>query len=228
MKKALSTIVLLGAMLLVFAQQNKLSGVYSTTKGDEKIVWLFVDGYCSQTHYKQQQYISTFGGPFTFNGKSLNVKVEYNDADAESVGQTLTIPIHADATGMNGKDGTSWIKEPSKKQDLDGLWRITGRKQGDKMTEIQRGDRKTIKLLVDGYFQWIAINPAEKGFYGTGGGQYTFNGGQYTEHILFFSRDNARVSAQLSFEGALKDGVWHHSGLSSKGDPIHEIWSRDK
>jgi len=80
---------------------------------------------------------------------------------------------------------------------------------------------------VDGHFQWIAINPAEKGFYGTGGGHYAFQNGKYSEHILFFSRDNTRVGALLTFDGEIKDSDWHHSGRSSKGDPIYEIWSRD-
>jgi hypothetical protein len=52
--------------------------------------------------------------------------------------------------------------------------------------------------------------------------------GKYTENILFFSRDNSRVGAQLTFDGKIEDGNWHHSGLSSKGDPIYEIWSRVK
>jgi hypothetical protein len=80
---------------------------------------------------------------------------------------------------------------------------------------------------VDGYFQWIAINPAQKGFYGTGGGKYSFKEGQYTENIVFFSRDNSRVGAELNFKGELRDKAWHHSGLSSKGDPIYEIWSME-
>lgn len=43
--------------------------------------------------------------------------------------------------------------------------------------------------------------------------------------LLSFSRYNSRVGAELSFEFAVKNGDWHHSGKSSKGDPIYEIWS---
>jgi hypothetical protein len=63
---------------------------------------------------------------------------------------------------------------------------------------------------------------------GTGGGTYTFANGKYTEHIEFFSRDSSRVGAALTFDGKLENGDWHHSGLSSKGDPIYEVWSRKK
>ena len=29
-------------------------------------------------------------------------------------------------------------------------------------------------------------------------------------------------------DGQLENRAWHHSGQSSKGDPIYEIWSRVK
>lgn len=206
---------------------SALQGVYTAKTGDTNVVWMFIDGYCSQTTYKDNAYVATFGGPFTYQDGSLSVQVEYNDADADVVGQAKAFALTVNDTGLQEQSGRTWKKEPPKAQDLDGLWRITGRKQNNKMSTIKRGDRKTIKLLVGGYFQWIAINPAEKGFYGTGGGHYSFGDGKYSEHILFFSRDDSRIGAHLSFDGELKDGDWHHSGLSSKGDPIYEIWSRD-
>ncbi len=95
------------------------------------------------------------------------------------------------------------------------------------MNDIPKTNRKTIKILVDGYFQWIAINPAQKGFYGTGGGYYQYDNNRYMEKIQFFSRDNNRVGQVLNFEGAIVDGVWHHKGKSSKGDDIYEIWSKE-
>jgi hypothetical protein len=111
---------------------------------------------------------------------------------------------------------------------LAGVWRITGRMVDGKLNAIQRRDRKTLKLLSATRFQWMAINPATKEFFGTGGGIYTFKDGKYTEHIEFFSRDNSRVGASLTFDGAVKHGVWNHSGKSSKGDPINEIWTKEK
>lgn len=228
MKKLMLTPVLVFTTTLLMAKTAEdLTGVYTTKKGETTIVWLFVDGYASQTTYKDNSYIATFGGPYTYKDGVLYTQVEYNDADESTIGQTKKTTISVDRDKLVEPSGQSWEKEAAKAQDLDGLWRITGRKQGDNMSTIPRGDRKTIKLLVNGYFQWIAINPAEKGFYGTGGGHYSFKDGKYTEHILFFSRDDARVGANLGFEGELKDGVWHHRGLSSKGDPIYEIWTRD-
>ncbi len=214
---------------LGFAQNAaSIAGAYTSEKGDEKMIWLFVDDYCSQITFKDKQYISTFGGPFTLTGNTLQIRTEYQDAQPENVGQQQTITLKLQANGFQDGAGKEWKKQTSAAQALDGLWRITGRQQGDKMATMPKSDRKTIKILVDGYFQWVAINPAVKGFYGTGGGKYVFKDAKYAEHILFFSRDNNRVGAHLSFDGSLQNGEWHHRGQSSKNEPIHEIWSREK
>lgn len=228
MKKVLSMLGLCCFSMLLFAQSKVgLHGVYLAKNGQQNELWLFADGYGSHISYENNTYGSTYGGPVALTEEGIRITIEYNDANPQEVGQTKNIKANVKATGLQ-IGSLNYTKQTAKKQDLDGLWRITGRKQEDKMSTIKRGDRKTIKLLVDGYFQWIAINPAEKGFYGTGGGQYSFANGKYVEHILFFSRDNGRVGAKLDFTGELKNGEWHHSGKSSKGDPIYEIWSRDR
>jgi len=91
-----------------------------------------------------------------------------------------------------------------------------------------RGPRKTLKILSGTRFQWAAINPETKQFSGTGGGTYTFENGKYTENIEFFSRDNSRVGASLTFDGEVSGDKWKHSGNSSTGNPIAEIWTRER
>ena len=120
---------------------------------------------------------------------------------------------------------------------LDNLWNITefdnleriktiSRKNGDKITENPLRARRTYKLLTGNRFQWIAINIETGEFSGTGGGVYSFVNGNYTENLEFFSRDSSRVGASLNFTGKVENEQWHHSGLSSKGDPIYEIWTK--
>ena len=87
------------------------------------------------------------------------------------------------------------------------------------------GPRKTMKFLLEGFFQWIAFNTETFQFFGSGGGYYTAVDGKYTEHIEYFSRDNTRVGAALPFDYELKGTDWYHQGLSSKGAPLYEIWS---
>ena len=83
-----------------------------------------------------------------------------------------------------------------------------------------------MKILSGSRFQWIAYNTETRQFMGTGGGTYLTVKGKYIEQIEFFSRDDSRVGAKLDFEFKLDNGEWNHMGLSSKGDPIHEIWIR--
>jgi hypothetical protein len=118
-----------------------------------------------------------------------------------------------------------WEKLSDSKDDLIGNWVITGRKQEGKISRSTPGARRTVKILSDGRFQWVAFNSETKEFSGTGGGTYTAKDGKYVETITFFSRDDSRVGAELGFDFKVIDGEWHHSGLSSKGDPIYEIWT---
>src|SRR5690606_9122586 len=128
-------------------------------------------------------------------------------------------------TDLSGMHAT-WKRVDANEGPIAGVWRITGRKQDDKMGQMPLRDRRTLKILSGTRFQWVAINIGTGEFSGTGGGTYTFENGKYTENIEFFSRDNSRVGASLSFDGKIEDGDWHHSGLSSTGNPIYEIWSK--
>ena len=109
---------------------------------------------------------------------------------------------------------------------LQGAWLMSGRiRDGKESTRDTNRPRKTMKILSGTRFQWIAYNTETKKFMGTGGGTYTTINGKYTENIEFFSRDDAKVGRVLPFDFEFIDGKWHHKGFSSKGDPLHEIWS---
>ena len=97
--------------------------------------------------------------------------------------------------------------------------------EGEQRRDITRS-RKTLKFLVDGYFQWTAYNTEGFKFFGSGGGAFTSKEGTYTEHIEYFSRDNNKVGMSLSFEFNRNGNDWYHKGKSSKGQPMHEIWTQ--
>ena len=97
--------------------------------------------------------------------------------------------------------------------------------QGEQRRDLSRS-RKTMKLLLDGYFQWTAFDSASMRFMGSGGGTYTAQGGNYIETLEYFSRDNSKVGKVLPFEFSLKEKDWFHKGLNSKGQPMHEIWHK--
>jgi hypothetical protein len=220
-------ILFFSASTLTYSFGQDISGAYLAKVNDDNHLILVIDGYITHSIYGDNTYKGTQGGTYKIENNNLVVSCEFDDQSPEKTGEILSLPLEIESNNLL-INGFPFQKQSVKKQDLDGLWRITGRKTNDNIQTIQRGNRKTIKILVDGYFQWIAINPAEKGFYGTGGGKYSFKDGTYQENILFFSRDNSRVGATLDFNGKIEKSDWHHSGKSSKGDPIYEIWSREK
>ncbi|GAO42433.1 hypothetical protein [Flavihumibacter petaseus] len=118
----------------------------------------------------------------------------------------------------------SWKHQPFGDNPLAGVWRISERERDGQMTGIPYGARKTIKILCGDWFQWAAINTDTGEFFGTGGGNYSYAQGRYTETIRFFSRDASRVGLTLNFADTVTHEKWDHQGKSSKGDPIHEIW----
>jgi hypothetical protein len=83
-----------------------------------------------------------------------------------------------------------------------------------------------LKILSGTRFQWVAYDVETQRFSGTGSGTYTTVNGKYTENILFFSRDSPRVGATLTFDYLLEKGKWRRQRLSSKGEAIHEIWTK--
>lgn len=239
MKKTLKTTsvwaVLLAALILGFKQpasEDSIKGAWSLQKGGFEEVLLFQDGYFTHTVYNlsDKKFIFSRGGTYQHADSQLKIMMEFHSKDKEEVGKTLSYSADAGSkqlqADINGKS-EKWNRIDNGSAPLAGVWRITGRMQDGKITAIhQTGPRKTLKILTGKRFQWAAINPETKEFSGTGGGTYTFKNGKYTEKIEFFSRDGSRTGASLTFDGKLENGKWHHSGLSSKGAPIYEIWER--
>ena len=224
----------LGLMVLFFgsvmAQDHFLTGAWTLQNGDTTIVLLLKDGYFTSATYTKEKFINTWGGPFKITGKTLRIKLEFEAQNNEKTGTTKAIPFSINNQKLAFRESSSsqvYSRIDKGDAPLAGVWKITGREQEGKLVEIhQTGPRKTLKMLTGTRFQWFAINPETKEFSGTGGGTYTFENGKYTEHILFFSRDNKRVGASLGFDGKIIERKWHHSGLSSKGDKIYEVWGK--
>lgn len=214
--------------------QTSLNGAWMQIEDGNENVLLFADGYVTQTIYNKakKQFMHTRGGPVTQSNGSFSVLVEFDTESKDRIGQNIsgTFEVKGNELKMSvGNDTDTWKRVDNGQASLAGMWRITHRMENNQLTPIhQTGPRKTIKILTGNRFQWAAINPETKEFSGTGGGTYSFANGKYTENIEFFSRDSSRVGAALTFDDKLKGGAWHHTGLSSRGDKIYEVWGRVK
>lgn len=215
--------------------QQSLQGAWISKNGSLETVLLFMDGYFTQSIYdkKNKMFIETRGGPFQLSDNKITIQYEFDSKDSTRVNQNeiSSFVLNENALSINSKIiGGIFARVDDGMSSLAGLWKITARKgeNGNMMPIHQRGTRKTIKILSSTRFQWAAIDPGAKAFLGSGGGTYMFRNGKYTEQIEFFSRDSSRVGASLSFDGELEEGNWHHSGLSSRGEPLYEVWSRQQ
>ena len=166
-------------------------------------------------------FISTLGGYYK-PGESLNLNEYVYDVNLE-----FNSNYDQDSIKNFSIIKTSKWKNISKSNDiLKGKWVMSGRyNNGEFRTRNTDLPRKTMKILIDGFFQWIAFNTETFKFSGSGGGEYETLDGKYIEIIQYFSRDDSRVGAELDFNYLVKNNDWYHSGLSSKGSPINEVWS---
>lgn len=238
MKKIL-ILPLLFMMGSLFAQN--LEGAWKLTHQngkevkDKTFIKIYQDGYFSfgAKETDTNKFISAGGGEFTLKDNYYTEMYDFYTSDKEMVGETTEFSLDM----VDGKIVISterggsamveiWEKVSDAKDDLTRNWVITGRKGDEDISRSTPGARRTIKILSGGHFQWVAFNSETKEFSGTGGGTYSAKDGKYVENIQFFSRDDSRVGASLDFKYEVIDGEWHHSGMSSTGNPIYEIWTK--
>ena len=229
LKPLVFLIILLWQINPTFGQANEpvLSGAWKS----ENAVVIFSGEYFSYAAYKAdlKTFEGTYGGRWSYENGVLGQFMEFNTFDKTLVGQNVDKKLKYDGNTIFIDDIEFNRIDNGQPGKLEGAWLFSGRKRDG---EIQSRDmdqpRKTMKILSGTRFQWIAYNVETGAFSGTGGGTYTTKNGKYIEHIDFFSRDNSRVGASLSFDYEIIDGVWNHSGLNSRGEPMYEFWSLRK
>ena len=209
---------------------------FSEESVDEKSVvheLHIIDDYLTHTVYEKKpaRFIMTRGGFVKIEENRLVVLLEFNSNYENDQLRILSIPFEEkeDELILDMKTKKSFKPAPLLTQDLDGKWLFATR--GPDEDQERRGEenpRKTLKILKDGRFQWIAYQTETMKFSGTGGGSFTSEDGKYTENIEFFSKDDSRVGATLKFNYDLKENDWHHTGKNSKGEPMYEIWTKRK
>lgn len=231
--KSLFTLVLYALSTVVFSQSLEGSWKLTELNGkpvtDTEVIRLYQDNYFAEgaKNSTTNEFLWAQGG--TYDEGDYTTNLDFHTKFPEQVGlpndPNLEF-LEADKIKINNvKEVEIWERISSEENALTGNWVITGRKRDGELQTMTPGDRRTIKILAGDRFQWVAFNSETREFFGSGGGTYTAEDGTYIEEIDFFSRDNNRVGAELDFEYEVKDDQWHHSGKSSKGDPIYEIWS---
>ena len=200
-------------------------------EGEPKHVLTVTANYWSIATFSPGKFERTRGGTYVINPDSTaRSTIQFDSAEPQEVGQDLHLQLRLENDTLHitppGESTQIWTRLDRAENPLAGVWRINGRNVNGTIQEMPLRARRTLKILSGTRFQWVAINIETGEFSGTGGGTFTFENGRYVEKIDFFSRDNSRVGAELSFGGEVSGDTWRHHGLSSRGDPIDERWIR--
>ncbi|NRS93995.1 membrane or secreted protein [Frigoriflavimonas asaccharolytica] len=204
---------------------------FETLESGQKIrmVVIFTEDYQVLTTFDAETgaFIDTNGGSWSLDGDVMTEVAAFNSDSSTAVGKKSSFKIIlTDAILEIPKFALKFTRiDDGKPGELQGAWLMSGRiVDGKEQKRDITGPQKTMKILSGKRFQWIAYHTETKEFLGTGGGTYTTENGRYTENIEFFSKDNTKVGLKLGFDYLLENAVWKHSGFSSKGAPINEIW----
>ena len=212
MKKIILNLTVIIFTVTTYSQ----SDVYSYSENGIINRIIIDNNYLVMTSYKvdSNKFIKTIGGFYNKEGDRFNMSLEFNSNFKNDSISKIEIEKKA-----------NWKKISLKKNDLQGKWLMVGRvRNGNEQRRNLDRPRKTMKFLINGYFQWIAFNTETFQFSGSGGGKYITKDGKYIESIEYFSRDDSKVGLNLEFDYELINKEWNHKGFSSKGDPLHEIW----
>ena len=216
MKYKMKKIILNLTVIIFTVTTYSQSDVYSYSENGIINRIIIDNNYLVMTSYKvdSNKFIKTIGGFYNKEGNRFNMSLEFNSNFKNDSITKIEIEKKA-----------NWKKISLKKNDLQGKWLMVGRvRNGNEQRRNLDRPRKTMKFLINGYFQWIAFNTETFQFSGSGGGKYITKDGKYIESIEYFSRDDTKVGLNLEFDYELINKEWNHKGFSSKGDPLHEIW----
>ncbi|MUP45292.1 hypothetical protein E0K83_05980 [Gramella sp. BOM4] len=196
---------------------------------DKEVIRIYQDGYFAEGAKSTQDNSFLWAQGGEYDTGDYTETIDFHTMNKALVGVDLNPKLTWEGEDRiklnNVKEVQVWERVSDNENELTGNWVITGRQRDGEMRRSTPGDRRTIKILAGDRFQWVAFNSATGEFMGSGGGTYSAKDGKYSENIEFFSRDDSRVGAKLGFDYEVKDGEWHHSGKSSKGEPMYEVWS---
>jgi hypothetical protein len=232
-----SLLLIISLFISALLGAQNMEGAWKLTHEDGKevndrvVIKIYQDGYFAfiSKEAETNKFLEAGGGEF-FLDNGYSEVYDFHTGDSTLVGQEVTFTGYHRYDGLvlqeiAGGPEKTWKRISTDKNDLSGNWVITGRQRNGELQRSTPGARRTIKILAGDRFQWAAFNSDTGEFYGSGGGIYSAEDGKYTENIEFFSRDNGRVGAELQFDYKIEDREWYHSGKSSKGEPLFEIWT---
>ena len=138
---------------LLFLPASLFAQVFHFSDGEQNHRIFMDDSYLIETVYQQKDgaFAFTRGGFYQKSEKGIEVTFEFNSNYAQDSLKSLS---YADQ---------DWRKVSKTDQALDGKWLMAGRvkPKGEQRRDLNRS-RKTMKLLLDGYFCLLYTSPSPR------------------------------------------------------------------
>jgi hypothetical protein len=181
---------------------------------------------------KDHHFLSTSGGTYKMEGEKMTVTIEFHSPDHYQVGKQHVLHAKPTETGYKlvARDGMvlgDWKRiDAGNKSQLAGLWYAAAYRNEAGDTIRTDYKVKTIKILSDTRFQWIAFDTISRKFVATAGGTYSITQTGYMESLEFYANADDKAGKSLGFRYKLEGTKWTHTGKSSQGMPLYELWSK--
>lgn len=218
-----------------WAQKNDaLQGSWGKEENGVKTLVLITDQLISVAVYneKEKQFLYTWGGKYELQGEQLQIQYEWHSKDSNLVGTSKFYPIRfqKSASQISIGNDIARLRTLGKNNtgELQGTWIISGN-YADGVVRKRSNPfypRRTMKIIVGDYFQWVSYNVVTKKFFDAGGGKQSHENGTYREQIAYFTKTAASIGKQLSYLYQLDGDDWRHTGEKSTGGLLDECWTR--
>ncbi|MFN7273912.1 MAG: hypothetical protein ACK5VF_02380 [Bacteroidota bacterium] len=217
----------------LFAQSTgMLQGAWVREENEEKTLILIIDQLISVAVYneKDKKFLYTWGGAYVLHEGQLQLQYEWSSKDSNLVNTSASIPFIIKGNKLSlGENLTELERGPAGPSgDLQGVWIISGTYTDGVLNKRPNPflPRRTMKLIVGDYFQWVSYNVVTKKFFDAGGGRQTHVKGAYSEEIEYFTKATASIGKKMTFTYAIDGDGWRHSGKKSTGGQLDECWTR--
>ncbi len=221
-------------MSLQLSKAQELKGAWQKIEqntDEQKTIKFYSDFYFTSATYLEStgEFISASGGTYSLSNSDYIENYEIDSKSRAVTGTYLNFDFEIKNDTLNLQDKNSrnkeaWVKIDSSDGEHVTCWKIHEVFRESRWQTIEDSPRKTLKMLTDNYYQVLALNSQTGEFFGSSGGQWTFEDGKHHEIVQFFSKNPNMVGDTLSFKKEIKDSIWSHNGKSSEGEYIQERW----
>lgn len=233
MKKIVLLIFVCSIIQSVSAQPKIfLEGPWVKEEKDVKTLVLITDQLISVAVYneKEKQFLYTWGGTYVLHNNRLQIQYEWSSNDSNLVNTSSAIDFNIKRNKLSIGETLTGLERGGGSQsgDLQGAWIISGN-YIDGVAKKRANPylpRRTMKLIVGNYFQWVSYNVVTKKFFDAGGGKQSHSRGEYSEEIEYFTKTATSIGKSLSYKYSIEGDDWRHSGQKFTGGLLDECWTR--